>query len=153
MASLRIPFTQINDSWPPHPCIPICLSNPNDDYDIYYPTLAIIDTGAVRSAIPEAIAKDLMHNSKHPDVKKKDPAIGIGGYADVVEHTFSLDVMNFSDSILFALKEIKIDVIETDLPIVLGMEDFISKYVKTIYFDEQYILMKPPKKRRKKKTV
>lgn len=150
MGLVKLPFRRLSTDWPLHPCIPICLSNPLDSFEIYCPTCAIIDTGAVRSAIPDWIAKELHHCHENKGVKQKDDALGIGGTAAVYEHTFDLEITDFEDNPLHTIKNIKLDVIvpknkrEAVIPhpVIFGLEDFIVPYVETISFAKKYIILR-----------
>lgn len=150
MKFFKLPFRKLNSEWPLHPCVPICLSNPLDSYEIYQPTLALIDTGAIRSAIPDWIAKELYHCHENEGVVQKNDALGIGGAAKVYEHTFDLEITDFEDKSLHTIENIKLDVIVsknpkdafTPSPAILGLEDFIVPYVETIDFTKKYFILK-----------
>ncbi|MDD5326701.1 MAG: hypothetical protein PHY02_02680 [Phycisphaerae bacterium] len=150
MRLVKLPFRQISHEWPPHPCVPIYLSNPLDSITTYCRTCALIDTGAVRSAIPDWAAKEVYHCHENTGVKKKEDAFGIVGAANVYEHTFDLKITDFNDKVLHNIEGIKFDVtvpkkkgdIIIPPPVILGLEDFILPYVDLIDFKKKCVVFK-----------
>ncbi len=150
MRLVKLPFKRLNDDWPLHPCVPIFLSNPLDGFEIYYHTYAIIDTGAVRTAIPDWVAQELCHCHENTGVKQKEDAFGIVGVASVYEHTFDLEITGFEDKPLYNIKNIKFDVIVpkdkkqniVPPPVMFGLEDFVLPYVDTINFAKRYTVFR-----------
>lgn len=150
MRLVKLPFRRLNEDWPLHPCVPIFLSNPLNDFETYCHTYAIIDTGAVRTAIPDWVAQELFLRHEKAGVKQKEDAFGIVGVASVYEHTFDLEITDFEDKPLQNFKNIKFDVIVPKSkkqniippPVMFGLEDFILPYVDTINFVKKHIVFR-----------
>jgi len=116
------------------PYVPVRLSNPLDDFEQYYRTLALVDTGADRSMVPLTVSKDLMHDNDAPKLESRT-VIGIGGRVTTYKHTFTLEVLDLDGEVLFEIPSLLIEVSEKDYgPVILGMNDFISHYVESIDF-------------------
>lgn len=124
------------------PFVPIVLINPDDDYEVY-PTYALIDTGADRSIIPEGIAKELMHDNDGKGVET-DEICGVCSSAKVYKHTFVIEVLNPDNpsESLFRTDPMLISVLEFPKgnqpktgEVILGMPDFILKYIRNIDFE------------------
>jgi len=117
------------------PYLPIRLSNPLDDFEQYHETTALIDTGADYSVVPFTVSKDLLHANDSPEVESRT-VLGIGGRVRTYKHTFTLEVLDLDGKVLFAIPHMLIEVSEKDYgPVILGMNDFITHYVKSINFN------------------
>lgn len=124
------------------PVIPIALSNPYDDARQFHTTFALIDTGADMSIIPSSVGRDLLHNNFHPEVEKRT-IYGIGGEVQTFLHTFDLDVLDLDGNVLFRKSGMKIEVSEEECgQVILGMRDFITRYVTKIDFSQNSLFIK-----------
>lgn len=116
------------------PYLPVRLSNPNDDFEQYHETLALIDTGSDSSIVPFTVSNDLMHHNDASAVETKT-VLGIGGRITTYKHTFILEVLALNGEILFTTSPMFIEVSEGNYgPVILGMKDFIAHYVESINF-------------------
>ncbi len=116
------------------PYLPISLSNPNDNFEQYHVTLALIDTGADYSVVPFTVSRGLMHNNDGPEVERQI-VLGLGGRVNTYKHTFDLEVLDLDGKLLFKIPSMAIEVSEKDYgPVILGMKDFIIHHVESINF-------------------
>jgi hypothetical protein len=131
----------------PSPILPIRIINPHNGFD--YLTWGLIDTGAVDSAIPEHIAKALGH-----DIKSVGSINGYGasGPCDVYPHTFKIDIFKMNNKgdvneqqIVHTIPECRIGVIRYLPYVLLGVKEFLSKFVLVIDYRKKKVSVKHPK--------
>lgn len=141
MPEAILPFERIRISSIESPIVPLRISNPHDHYPQYHKTFALIDTGATNSVIPSWLSTQLLHNDDNPNVEKAD-AYGIGGRVESFIHSFSFEIMDFSNASLFKIEDMKCQVMEMEVRFVLlGLTDFIYEYVKTIDIENKQTIL------------
>jgi hypothetical protein len=129
------------------PILPIRIVNPLNGLD--YLTWGLIDTGAADSAIPEHIAKTLRHDIQSV---RPIPGFGASGNFNVYPHTFKIDVFKMNskgivdtNQVVHTISQCCIGVI-CDLPFVLlGVKEFLSKFVLLVDYKNQKVSVKHPK--------
>jgi len=131
------------------PILPIIIVNPDNGF--VFPTWGLIDTGADDTSIPEHIAKKLGH-----DIKSVRPYSGYaaGGIIDVYKHTFSIDILSMNENgqvnendTIIKISRRRIGVISDLHCVLLGVEDFLKKYVVTIDYPRQVFSIRKPKRK------
>jgi hypothetical protein len=146
MAIRDFPFFRISPfgSWKPILCMR--LTNPENGFDT--DSLALIDTGADRCAIPEHIAKRLGHEIDGPGVERGHIQ-GVAGDSETFLHTFQIEVYALKEHqgaaivdynrVVLRIPKVKWDVVPAtrdarghivcNLPdVLIGVEDFLKDY-------------------------
>lgn len=106
-------------------------------------TWALIDTGADATLFPSKLASDLGHKLKGLGVRTSVTGgieqTPITAYA----HTFRVELLSADRTrVLWSLRDREIDCVETDPPILLGVEDFLCHFRLTIDYPREEIRMK-----------
>ena len=131
----------------PAPILPIRIINPKNQE--VYSTFALLDTGAVYTAIPGFIAEDLGH-----DIKKVKPkeVYGITGKTLSYPHSFIIEVLSQNPEATNSATECKlvhrmrkkVEVMENLGITVLGAWDFMHKYIITVNYPGLDFSVKSP---------
>lgn len=132
----------------PSPVLPIRIINPDNGKD--YKTWGLIDTGAVQTAIPGHIAETIGHNI---NAVKSIPGYGADGALKIYQHSFTIEIFKMdangivdADSIIHTISRRRMGVIK-DLPLVLlGVREFLKKFVLTVDYPQGRFSVKSPVK-------
>jgi len=120
--------------------IPIRLSNPmrNVTEDIF----ALIDTGADASVIPAYLATRLQHKLKGKGVNSQFTS-GIGGkQVKTYQHTFDIGLISSRyASVVWNTGPILVDYVESLIPPILGVEDFLKHFRVVMDYPKKTIPM------------
>jgi len=120
--------------------IPLRITNPIDGG--CYITFALIDTGADSCLIPQNIVAELNHNLKGDGVESTCTS-GVGGKSATYKHTFNIELLNHDrEQAVWSAENILIDCIEADIPLLLGVEDFLKHFELTINYPEKLITLR-----------
>jgi hypothetical protein len=129
------------------PILPIRIVNPSNGFE--YKTWGLIDTGAFDSAIPEHIAKTLGYDIC--SVKPTD-GLGAGGCLQAYPHTFKIDFFEMSgegivnsNKIVHTISKRYIGVIQKLPYVLLGVKEFLGKFVLIIDYKDKRVSVKHPK--------
>lgn len=114
------------------PSIPILLSGKEK-----FETMALLDSGADISAIPEAVAEILGLDL----TGKRVPAYGIGGKLDSIESGVSISVEKGHEHYTFQIP-VKVILGDYDFPILLGREGFFDKFIISFDQTQEKVLLK-----------
>jgi predicted aspartyl protease len=132
----------------PRASLPIILENPENG--LRFQTWALIDTGADHIVVPSVIAELLGHNIHHKKVKKS-VCQGAGGRAQTFYHSFRMFVLQIDNKGIIAPNKAAIKIpkrefaVIQNLPIMLlGVRDFLEKYVLTIDYPQKTFSVKSP---------
>lgn len=137
----------------PAPILPLKVVNPDNHFE--YLTWGLIDTGATASIIPDYIAIELGHRLTEG---KLCPAFTGSGDAVVYEHTGHIEVLEVKadgsvneDTVIITIphKGKHIGVLEGCPFVLLGVNDFLTKYVLWIDYTKQIFSVRHPKPRRR----
>lgn len=146
MPIANYPFVQQGGK--PRATLPVILENP--DNGSKYPTWALIDTGADGIVVPGFIATHLGHNIDHESVKKAGCA-GVGGPAETFFHSFRMSVLKIGKNGNVSNNNVAIKIhrrefaVSKDLHVMLlGVSDFLVKYVLSIDYPRQIFSIKSP---------
>lgn len=156
MPIANYPFQSEGPFSEPAPILPLIIINPDNGYE--YDTWGLVDTGADASVIPGHIAEYLGHNIEKG---KYRPGYTGGGSTDVYEHKFIIEVLEMeedgfvNDNVVVSIpnKGKYIGVMRNCPYVLLGVKDFLKKYVLIIDYQKQFFSIrtdpnKPPKKKR-----
>ena len=121
--------------------IPIRLRNPLDDLslDVY----ALIDTGADASVFPASLATELGHDLKGDGVESHF-TYGVGaGKVATYRHTFEVGLISSrSDRIVWTSGRRSIDCVESGIPPILGVADFLLHFRVTIDYPRRMVTLR-----------
>src|SRR3989339_177968 len=151
MPIIDYPFTTGNNLYSlPKPAVPLIIRNPANGFD--FSTWALIDTGADSTAIPEFIAKKLYHDIRNHEVET-DYHFGISGQTKIFFHSFEMDILNYNSKgeiltdVAVHIPRTKLAVVPELHTVILGVKDFLEKYVLTINYPETTFSLKRPSKK------
>jgi len=140
------PFSELS------PILPIIIINPENRWQ--FQTWGLIDTGASATTIPGFIATEIGHNIERV---KPTPGLGAGGAVDVYEHTCSINILSMAqdgkvnkDEIVIKVSRRRIGVINGLHYVLLGVNDFLKKYVVTIDYPRKVFSIQKPQNRKSK---
>jgi hypothetical protein len=127
------PFTQFRGNIY-RPTLPIRIINPHNPGSAYR-TIGIIDTGADDCAIPAAYAPLLGHNLQAGMPKK----IGTGnGITTAYSHVTKIEIFNpVTKEIAYTLEDTPIDFLPNLSLSLLGVQNFLSRFVLTIDYPKK----------------
>jgi len=142
------PFQASPDIPTPSPILPIKIINP--DNGKAYMTWGLVDTGAFQTAIPGHIAQAIGHNINA--VKAMD-GYGADGALSIYQHSCSIEIFKMDskgivdiNTVVHTISRRRIGVIK-DLPFVLlGVREFLKKFVLTVDYPQQQFSIKRPVK-------
>jgi len=115
------------------PSIPVTLTGNSSKYDF----IALLDSGADISAMPQAIAELLGLNLNG----KKESASGIGGSVEAVQTFLNLEIGKGHEAYQFQLP-VKVILTNNEFPILLGRAGFFDKFIITFNQKEGRIILK-----------
>ncbi|MEK6910691.1 MAG: aspartyl protease family protein [Nanoarchaeota archaeon] len=117
------------------PSIPINLSGNGSKYQF----IALIDSGADVSVIPQEVAELLDLDLSG----KREEASGIGGKVEAVQSRVFLDVGKGHENYSFNLPvKVILNKNGAEMPILLGREGFFNRFVITFNQKEEKVLLK-----------
>lgn len=119
------------------PSIPILLSGKEK-----FETIALLDSGADVSAVPEDIAEILGLDIKG----KRDPAFGIGGKVESVETKMNIAVEKGHEHYSLQIP-VKVILGQYDFPVLLGRAGFFDRFVVTFDQAKEKLSLKANTKR------
>lgn len=128
---IQCPFTKITENGKYRPYLFITLLNPQNGKSMSL--YALIDTGADECCFPVSYAKILGHDLKKGKTKNINSANGL---AVVYSHTARI----FTES--YMTEEITVDFSESLNTPLLGVNNFLSNFVLTLNYPENYIILK-----------
>jgi|SRR3972149_8685122 len=140
------PFQASSDIPTPSPILPIKIINP--DNGKVYKTWGLVDTGAFQTAIPGHIAQAIGHNI---DAVKAMDGCGAGGALSIYPHSCSIEIFKMDSKGIVDINTVvhkiscrRIGVIK-DLPFVLlGVKEFLRKFVLIVDYPRQQFSIKRP---------
>jgi len=156
MATHRFPFMRIGAGYRLQPTLPLTLRNPQNDLECE--AIALIDTGADRSLLPEHIAKSVGHDPYDSGLDRHSVS-GIGGAVTVVTLPFDLLVWPAGAQAretkpVLHLSNIELDVqlarsgadkwIMQGHPVILGQDDFLGRYIWTLDYPNAALVLRVP---------
>ena len=116
------------------PSIPINLIG---NSGIKIEAMALIDSGADLSIIPQDIAELLNLNLK----EGKDKSRGIGGEVEVINTTMQINVKKVHEDYMLRIP-VQVILGDNKIPILLGREGFYNEFEITLYQSEERISLK-----------
>ncbi|MCK5287760.1 MAG: retroviral-like aspartic protease family protein [Candidatus Omnitrophica bacterium] len=127
MSLIRIPFKKFSDLDIPRPWVPAIITNPHTMKSTKI--WGLIDTGADECALPADYAVLLGHNFQ----AGKQKTINTGnGTTLAYSHTMCIQVEDLE------LKNILIDFMPNLQTCLLGVKNFLSKFILTVDYPKKY---------------
>lgn len=139
-------FTSIAGS-PARPMLWVRVINPDKKLGIV--ALAIVDTGADECAFPARVAGKLGHQLKSVPAKQIKTA---KGKTNVYPHTSRIEILEtlpnglYGSKVLYTIAHTPIDFVEGCEAFLLGVGNFLNKFVVTIAYPRQRFSIRKPKK-------
>ena len=139
----------------PSPILPILITNPHTGTN--FRTWGLVDTGAAATVIPAYIARTIGH-----DVEVVAPAFGrgVGGQVNVYAHTFSIEILSMDgngkvneNDIVITIPPCRIGVTSNVDRVLLGVHDFLKRYILKIDYPRQIFSIRHPRPPRRKKKI
>lgn len=126
------PFTCIQPDGAPRPWLPIRITNPATG--LSQNAYGLIDTGADECALPASYASLLGHNLQ----AGVERTIQTGnGLTTAYSHTTSFTILNFHGEPAITVDETLIDFMPNLHVVLLGVKNFLSKFILTINYPSQ----------------
>ena len=136
MASILYPFVRFQYSdgsidRRPYTRLPIKVSNPGNGQSVV--VWGLVDTGADATLFPASLAISLGHGLKADGVRQNVTGgieqTSIRAYG----HTFIMELLSpDNQTTVWKSRKLEIDCVETEPPILLGVEDFLCHFKLTI---------------------
>lgn len=114
------------------PSIPVSLTG-KENFD----TIALLDSGADLSAIPQGIAELLGLDL----TGERKSAFGIGGKVDATDTTMAVSIEKGHERYTFRIP-VKVILGDYDLPVLLGRAGFFDKFVVSFDQAKEKVLLK-----------
>ena len=123
-----------------HPNLEIKITNPHTGAS--QRTYGLIDTGADDCAIPAGFAKILGHNLQLGETKE----IATGnGLTIAYSHTTKFEIYNpITGSIIYTLEDTPIDFMPNLHVVLLGVNNFLSKFILNIDYPNKLFSLRNP---------
>jgi hypothetical protein len=112
---------------------------------------AIMDTGADDCVFPAKVAAKLGHNLKAVPPKPIETA---GGTTYAYSHTCRVDILGtqpngmFGSNVLYTIPKMPIDFVMGCDAFLLGVENFLIKFIVTIDYPRQVFSIRKPRKKK-----
>lgn len=142
------PFQVSPDIPIPSPVLPIKIINPDNGKS--YKTWGLIDTGAFQTAIPGYIAQAIGHNI---DSVKPTDGCGADGILSIYKHSCSIEIFKMDSrgivdtkTIIYKISRRRIGVIKGLPFVLLGVKEFLKKFVLTVDYPQQQFSIKKPER-------
>jgi len=134
------PFSAVIPGQMARPMLPIEIHNPHTGLSTR--TWALIDTGADDCAMPAQYAAILGHDLLKGAVKK----IGTGnGETNAYAHTTKIDIFGAGNGApLYTITDTPIDFMPNLGVVLLGVRNFMSRFVLTVDYPNQCFSLKNP---------
>lgn len=153
MPIVDYPFQAQGKFSEPSPILPLRIINPKNSFE--YLTWGLVDTGATSSTIPDYIAIALGHD---PTKGKLCPGFTGSGPTNVYEHTCRIEILEMDsagrvkDNVILTIpdKGKYIGVLEGCPFVLLGVKDFLKKYVLTVDYSQQVFSIRKPQPNKRK---
>lgn len=135
------PFTIMAPGHPARPMLPVRIFNPATGKFIN--SLGLIDTGADECAIPAQYANILGHNLSSGAVKQINTG---NGATNAYAHTTRIDILGLNGSmwVVHTINDTPIDFMPNLGVILLGANNFLSRFILTIDYPSQKFSIKLP---------
>jgi hypothetical protein len=131
----------------PSPILPVLITNPHNGAN--FRTWGLVDTGAVATVIPGFIARNIGHNVENVATSSGDCA---GGQITVYPHTCNIDILSMNSNgnvnendIIIRIPPCKMGVINDCQCVLLGVSDFLKKYILKIDYPRKIFSICLPK--------
>lgn len=155
MPIVDYPFQAQGKFSQPSPLLPILITNPHNGSQ--FRTWGLLDTGAIATVIPGFIARIIGHNVENVASFSGN---GAGGQLTVYPHACSIDILsmdsngkvNEENDIVIRIPPRNVGVINGLPGVLLGVNDFLKKYIVKIDYPRQVFsirLPRPPKRKKK----
>ena len=140
----------------PSPLLPILITNPHNG--ARFRSWGFLDTGAVATVIPAFIARIIGHNVENVASFHGN---GAGGQLTVYPHTCSIDILsmdsngnvNEENGIVIRIPPSNVGVIIGLPGVLLGVNDFLKKYIVKIDYPRQVFSIRHPRPVQRKKKI
>lgn len=141
MSSLLYPFVRFQ--YPdgtvdrrPYTRLPIKTTNPGNRQSVV--AWGLVDTGADATLLPASLAISVGHSLKADGVKKNITSGIENTSVTAYGHTFILELLAPDiKTVVWKSPAMNIDCVETEPPILLGVEDFLRHFKLTIDYPSQ----------------
>lgn len=123
-----------------HTMLPLRISNPATGSFLH--VYGLIDTGADACLFPAKLATDLGHALRGNGVKSS-VTMGIEqAQATTYKHTFKIELLAPDlKTVVWKSKSIQIDCMESNPPVLLGVDEFLNHFVLTVDYPKKRIML------------
>ena len=115
--------------------MPLRIGNPANGQQIV--AWGLVDTGADASLVPSSLAKLLGHKLKGKGVKRTLTGGIEQTQVTAYRHTFAISLLSPSLKRTVWTRQVEVDRLESDPPLLLGVDDFLCHFELTLNYPAQ----------------